>query len=83
MDFGFSSKEDLFLRVRPALTAKSNELIKLGYSFVSDIDIWNYLIQMKWIKSKNLYLCDVVSDIFNVDSIGVVEYAKNRKEYIE
>ena len=81
MDFEFSSKEELFLRVRPALIAKTSEFSKIGYSFVTDIDIWNYLIQVKWIKSKNLYLCDVVHDIFNVDNTGVIEYAKDRMEY--
>ena len=81
MDFEFNSKEELYLSVRPALIAKSSELSRLGYSFVTDIDIWNYLIQVKWIKSKNLYLCDVVHDIFNADNVGVVEYAKDRMEY--
>ena len=81
MDFEFNSKEELYLRVRPALIAKSSELSRLGYSFVTDIDIWNYLIQVKWIKSKNLYLRDVVHDIFNADNVGVVEYAKDRMEY--
>lgn len=80
MDFDFNSKEELFLRVKPALVVKSNEINKLGYSFVTDVDIWNYLIQVKWIKSKNLYLCDVVHDIFNADNTGIIEYAKDRIE---
>ena len=80
MDFDFNSKEELFLRVKPALVVKSNEINKLGYSFVNDVDIWNYLIQVKWIKSKNLYLCDIVHDIFNADNTGIIEYAKDRIE---
>ena len=80
MDFDFNSKEELFLRVRPALVVKSNEFTKLGYSFVTDVDIWNYLIQVRWTKSKDLYLSDVVHDIFNVDVTGVVEYAKDRMD---
>lgn len=80
MDFDFNSKEELFLRVKPALVVKSNEINKLGYSFVTDVDIWNYLIQVKWIKSKNLYLCDVVHDIFNAENTGIIEYAKDRIE---
>lgn len=83
MNFEFSSKEELFIRVRPALRTKSNELNNLGYYFVTDIDIWNYLIQVKWTKSKDLMLCDVVHDIFNVDKTGVVEYAKDRLEFIK
>ncbi len=83
MNYEFSSKEELFLRVRPALRAKSNELNKLGYYFVTDVDIWNYLIQVKWTKSKDLMLCDVVHDIFNADNIGVVEFSKDRMEYLK
>lgn len=78
MDFDFNSKEELFLRVKPALVVKSNEINKLGYSFVTDVDIWNYLIQVKWTKSKDLMLCDVVHDIFNVDNTLVVEFAKDK-----
>ena len=82
MNFEFSSKEELFLRVRPALKAKMTELNNNGYDYVDDTDIWNYLIQVKWIKSKDLYLCDVVHDIFNADNTGIVEYAKDRMERV-
>ena len=80
MDLVFNSKEELFLRVRPALKVKSNELEKMGYDFVSDVDVWNYLIQVKWTKSKDLYLSDIVHDIFNADNTGIIEYAKDRIE---
>ena len=76
----FSSKEELFLRVRPALRVKLNELKNNGYDDINDIDIWNYLIQVKWTRSRDLYLCDVVNDIFNADDIGIVEYAKDMKK---
>ena len=83
MNFEFNSKEELFLRVKPALKVKTSELNNLGYYYVTDIDVWNYLIQVRWTKSKDLFLCDVVHDIINADNIGIVEYTKDRMEIIK
>ena len=44
MDIEFSSKEELYQRVKPALKAKTMELKRVGYSYIREIDIWNYLI---------------------------------------
>ena len=41
MENEFSTKEELFTRVKPALQAKEVELHRLGYSYISSIDIWN------------------------------------------
>ena len=81
MDYEFATKEELFSRVKPALMVKVNELIKLGYTYVTDVDVWNYLIQVKWIKDKGLMLSDIVHDIINADVTGIVEYTKDRMEY--
>lgn len=81
MDYEFATKEELFSRVKPALMVKVNELIKLGYTYVTDVDIWNYLIQVKWINDKGLMLSDIVHDIINADVTGIVEYTKDRMEY--
>ncbi len=81
MDYEFATKEELFSRVKPALMVKVNELIKLGYTYVTDVDVWNYLIQVKWINDKGLMLSDIVHDIINADVTGIVEYTKDRMEY--
>ena len=78
MDYEFSTKEELFTRVRPALQAKQTELHRLGYPYISDIDIWNYLIQVKWKVSKNLMLSDIVNDIMHTDEKKIDEYLKGK-----
>ena len=78
MDYEFSTKEELFTRVRPALRAKQTELYRLGYSYINDIDIWNYLIQVKWKISKNLMLSDIVDDIMHTDEKKIDEYLKGK-----
>ena len=45
MDYEFSSQEELFKRVKPALNSKKSELDKLGYTYINIMDIWNYLIE--------------------------------------
>ncbi len=78
MDFEFSTKEELFTRVRPALKAKEVELHRLGYTYIKDIDIWNYLIELKWKSSKNLMLSDIVNDIMHLNEKKIDEYLKNK-----
>ena len=67
MDYEFDSQLELFKRVRPALSAKKIECHRLGFSNIKDTDIWNYLIESKWKKGKNLMLSDIVSDIMHSD----------------
>ena len=67
MSLEFSSLNELYKRVKPALHAKEEEFHRLGYSKVQSIDIWNYLIELKWKNGSNLMLSDIVSDIMNLD----------------
>ena len=78
MDYEFSSKEELYQRIKPALSAKLNELKRLGYSYIHDVDIWNYLIQTKWCKSKDLMLSDIVDDIFQLREKEIDNYIKEK-----
>lgn len=78
MDFQFSSQEELYQRVKPAIHAKVMELHRLGFSYITDIDIWNYLVESKWKKSHNLVLSDIVSDILHVDNKKIDEYLKGK-----
>ena len=63
----FKSIEELFERVKPALSTKVFEGRELGFSNIKEMDIWNYLAKNKWKKSNNLMLSDIVNDIFNLD----------------
>lgn len=78
MDFQFSSQEELYQRVKPAINAKIVELHRLGFSYIVDVDVWNYLIETKWKKSRNLVLSDIVSDILHVDNKKLDEYLKGK-----
>ncbi len=78
MNYEFSTKEELFKRVRPALRAKEVEFHRLGHSYIKDIDIWNYLIQEKWINGKNLMLSDIVNDIMHVDLQAIAEHIRGK-----
>lgn len=78
MDYEFSSLEELYKRVSPALHAKEVELHRLGYSYIKDIDIWNYLIEEKWKAGKNLMLSDIVSDIMHAECRKIDSYLKGK-----
>ena len=78
MEIEFSSHEELYKRVQPALRAKLAELHRLGYPYIHIIDIWNYLIETRWKKAKDLTLSDIVSDILHVDNRRLDEYMKGK-----
>ena len=79
MDYEFSSKEELYVRVKPALFAKVSELERIGYNSITSIDIWNYLIQKKWKNGVGLMLSDIVDDILNTDCSLIFDYCENIK----
>ncbi len=78
MELSFSSREALYKRVKPALRVKKRELEQLGFSYIREIDIWNYLIESRWKKGHALMLSDVVSDILHVEYQALDSYVKKR-----
>ncbi len=80
MDYEFSSLGELYKRVKPALHAKEEEFHRLGYSNIESVDIWNYLIEMKWKKGKDLMLSDIVSDIMNLDCKKATNYLASKND---
>jgi len=78
VDLNFNSQEELFKRVKPALNAKVMELHRLGYSYITINDVWNYLIETKWKKGKDLTLSDIVSNILHVENKSLDEYLKGK-----
>lgn len=89
MDIKFNSQEELYNRVKPALNAKLQELHRLGFSYITIDDIWNYLKETKWIKGKDLTLSDIVSNIIHVDNNQLDEFVngkttkKRRSKYFD
>lgn len=78
MKLEFKSANELYERIRPALRTKMNDLERHGFSYIREEDIWNYLKEVKWNKTKNLALSDIVSDILNTDDIAIDNYLKTK-----
>lgn len=77
MDIKFKSLQELYNRLKPALSSKARELSKKGYSYIHEEDIWNYLKKNKWSNSSNLDLGSMVNDIFLCDERELDYYVKN------
>lgn len=74
MGIEFNSIEELYKRVRPALTSKVREFRRNGIVYIKEEDIWNYLIEFKWKTGKGLELYNIVDDILNIDNSEVEKY---------
>ena len=89
MEAQFKSVNELYVRLKPALTTKVEEMHRNGYLYIKEEDVWNYLKEIKWVKSVNLELYQMVSDILNTNDIEIDSYLKeklnlrNRKVYFE
>ena len=88
-DIVFESLEELYKRVKPALSTKKEEMRRSGYTYIKEEDIWNYLKEVKWRSSRDLSLYDMTNDILNTDDEIIDSYLrkklnlKNRKVYFE
>ncbi len=78
MDITFNTVEELYERIKPALITKKEEMVRSGYSYIKEEDIWNYLKEVKWIKSKGLSLSEMVSDVLNTENIDIDSYFKDK-----
>jgi hypothetical protein len=89
MNDEFRTLEELYQRIKPALTTKMSEMHRKGFVYVKEEDIWNYLKEIKWIKSKDLSLYQMTCDILDTDDNVIDDYLrkklnlKNRKVYFE
>ena len=78
MGIEFNSVEELYKRVRPALTSKVLEYKRNNIAYIKEEDIWNYLIEYKWRNSKGLELFNIVDDILNINNSEVESYVINK-----
>lgn len=78
MNYEFSSSEELYKRVSPALNSKVREFRIMGYGHINSLDIWDYLIESNWKYANGLMLCDIVNDIFTCDCKDIDSYLKKR-----
>ncbi|HHU54539.1 MAG TPA: hypothetical protein GXZ63_01850 [Mollicutes bacterium] len=89
MDVAFNSLEELYERIKPALTTKRREMHRNGFDYIKDEDIWNFLKEIKWLNSNSLALHEMVSDVLNCDNNLIDNYLKeklnlrNRRVYFD
>lgn len=74
---GFSSLDELYKRVTPALKSKVKELKRIGVNYVQEADVWNYLKNNMWSRKSNLTLCEMVNDIITVSNIELEKYVQS------
>lgn len=70
----FNSIDELYNRLKPAFRLKLNELKSKKISFVTTKDLWSFLSKTKWAKEEDLELCDMVSDILNVNETELINF---------
>lgn len=76
MNLEFKTKEELYKKVYPALVAKKTELNRIGYHYIKEKDIWEYLSHHVFPKKHKLTLADVVSNIMHVEESTLDKYLK-------
>lgn len=79
----FKSAKELYDRVLPALYSKVNELRNLGFKYVTEKDIWNYLVNSTWKTKRNLQLHDLISDILYADNIKINDYVMDKMKKLK
>ncbi len=89
MNYEFTSLEELYNRLKPALEAKRIQMKRNGFNYIRIEDIWNYLKEIKWKKARDLSLYEMVDDVLNIDDIVIDSYIrgkmnlKNREIYFK
>ena len=75
----FNSIDELYNRLKPAFKIKIEELERKNILNIESKDLWMYLSKTKWQSKENLELCDMVSDILNLDEYDFLKYINNKK----
>lgn len=78
MDTTFNSLQELYERIKPALTTKKEEMKRVGINYIKEEDIWNYFKETKWTRATDLSLYQMVSDVLNTDNILIEDYFKEK-----
>lgn len=78
----FNTLEELYNKLLPALETKVSELKLNGISYIKVNDIWDYLRNNKWNRSRDLTLSKCVDDILNTSDIEYRGYVKSKMSNI-
>lgn len=79
----FKSAKELYDRVLPALYSKVKEVRNLGFKYITEKDIWNYLVNNTWKTKRNLQLHDLISDILYVDNYKLNDYVMDKMKKLK
>ena len=77
-DIKFTSLNELYTRLLPALNTCIRELIREGLHYIKAEDIWNFFKETKWNKANNLSLHEMVEDILNCGKNDIDNYFKEK-----
>ena len=64
-DFKFTSLEELYKKLLPALSTKVADLKRNNIKYIKEEDIWHYLRNNYWRKADKLSLGEIVNDILS------------------
>ena len=79
----FKSSKELYDRVLPALYSKVKEVRNLGFKYITEKDIWNYLVNNTWKTKRNLQLHDLISDILYADNYKLNDYVMDKMKKLK
>ena len=79
----FKSAKELYDRVLPALYSKVKEVRNLGFAYITEKDIWNYLVNSTWKTKRNLQLHDLISDILYADNYKLNDYVMDKMKKLK
>ncbi len=77
----YASLRDLYNKLIPVFNVKKRVIKHSKYPYITNEDIWKYLVEAKWKKAINLKISEMVNDIITVDLEKINRtIPKNRKE---
>lgn len=77
-DLKFNNADELYNKVLPALKSKTEEFKRDRINYVSEKDIWNYLIKTNWKNNKDIEFYEIVDSILNVTIQDMDNYLVNK-----
>ena len=82
-DIKFSSLNELYNRLLPALNTRVKELIREDLHYIKAEDIWNFLKETKWNDANNLLLHEMADDILCSKKSDIDNYFKDKMGKIQ
>lgn len=73
----YASQHDLYKKLLPVFNVKKRLVIHSKYKYITNENIWLYLIETKWKKSYNLTISEIVNDIITIDLEEINKSIKN------